>query len=234
MTETTTAAAAVPPVRRSWSGRALALGGLALREAGARLGGLRDRGTVRRADRRLWASATSLAEVGEVMGLWLTGAIASRPGYYGVVDVDEDDAPGLTRALTALCWAGAVTDGSQAGHDGPDSDGVTWTQLAWVDAFMTPDLADRLRRAAEGTSYRVVSHTRGGEMLTVTWVDGEPVTGAGWRSPRGPSMTYYRAAVGTRAWGDLRRAAQISIVDTVPGRNTLWAWLTDLLAEEVG
>ncbi|MBL7261367.1 DUF6919 domain-containing protein [Paractinoplanes lichenicola] len=57
-------------------------------------------------DRPLWRAAESLDEVAALTARWLSGGIRSQPGYGGTVDVDEDDAQGLTAALIACNRAG--------------------------------------------------------------------------------------------------------------------------------
>lgn len=97
-----------------------------------------------RADRERWAACRSLADVGELTAQWLEGRIAARPGYCGPVDVDEDEAAGLTDALVAANRVGFVTDSSQAGCDVVTSDGNYWQQYAAVVGFAAPQTVDWL------------------------------------------------------------------------------------------
>jgi len=66
---------------------------------------------MRRSDRRRWKAAGSLADLGELMALWLEGKVASWPGYapnYGPDDETKD----LVPTLAACNRAGYVTVGS--------------------------------------------------------------------------------------------------------------------------
>jgi hypothetical protein len=51
--------------------------------------------TIRRRDRGRWADAASLADLARLTEAWLTGEVASQPGYHGPVDVDEGTTGGL-------------------------------------------------------------------------------------------------------------------------------------------
>jgi hypothetical protein len=183
---------------------------------------LRDPGPILRADRAWWAAAASRADFAELTAAWLRGDLASQPGYYGPVDVDEHLAPGMTDALVALCRAGAVTTGSQAGLVAGDV-----VQLAWVDAHVPGELLAQLRTAAVGTRYRVIKHTPASGELPVTWVRGTARTSSGWVAP-GHWAWLYRG-VGAMAVAKLLATThQVSVIDPEPGRNTLWAWLQDI------
>jgi len=78
---------------------------------------------VKRRDRRLWASAGSLADLGELTAQWCAGAITETPGHAG--PPDDETLPYLD-LLAAVNRAGFVTENSQAA----DRD---WT--AWVCGF---------------------------------------------------------------------------------------------------
>jgi hypothetical protein len=182
-----------------------------------------DEAPVRKADRAAWAAAGSLADLGTLTAAWLAGDLASQPGYYGTVDVDEDAAPGLTAALIGLCRAGGMTAQSQAGYAGPGLRGRPVEQLAWVDLFASDRLLDVLTTAAAGTPYRVAVLTD--DRIPVTWWAGKPCTSTS-RLPRRDLAFLYRGDIGPDAWQELTAAHQIAVIDPIPGRNTLWAWLT--------
>jgi hypothetical protein len=97
---------------------------------------------VNRADRRLWASARTLADLGELTAQWLEGAIASVPGYCGG---PADETRELIPVLAAVNRAGFVTDCSQPGGSGPG-----WEQRAAVQGFADPATWIRLWEATEG------------------------------------------------------------------------------------
>jgi hypothetical protein len=212
--------------RARWSGaqaRLRAVRARAWRLAGAAqsfVREIRDPGPVLRVDRARWAGASSLAELGVLTAAWLRGEIASQPGYHGPVDVDEHVAPGLTGALVAVNRAGAVTTGSQAGLvDGE------YVQLAWVDAFVDDDLLARLQDAAAGTGYRVVVHVPGTRWVPVTWDRGKVWTSTGWMDAQ--YWAWHYEGVGDGALEQVLAAHQVAVIDPVPGRNTLWAWLLE-------
>jgi hypothetical protein len=213
--------AAAPGPATSPGTRARRSGAQARRLAGAARSFLRqviDPGPVLRADRARWAGASSLAELGELTAQWLTGQIASQPGYHGPVDVDEHLAPGLTGALVAVNRAGAVTTGSQAGL----VDGHV-VQLAWVDAFVDDDLLARLQAAVAGTGYRVIVHAPGTRWVSVTWDQGKAWTSTGWMDAE--YWAWHYEGIGRAALEQVLAARQAAVIDPVPGRNTLWAWL---------
>ena len=179
-----------------------------------------------------WAAARTLADLGELTARWLTGDLASQPGYYGRVDVDEDDAPGLTAALVALNLAGVVTNSSQAGYDGTGYDGKRWTQHAWVSAHTDPSTSEWLAMEATAAGFEVTEWTRGMSRRTVTYRAGRSYTEDG---PIGRSDLHCMYdGVGRGAWRDLLGAVHVSIVDPVPGRNIMWAWLEQFATEMKG
>jgi hypothetical protein len=162
--------------------------------------------------------------VAELTAAWLSGDLASQPGYYGSCDVDEHLAPGMTDALVALCRAGAVTTGSQAGLVAGDV-----AQRAWVDAFVPDALLTRLKAKAEDSSYQVIAHGPGSALVAVTWWQWQACTSTGWVEPRHWAWLY--RGVGKGAVAELLTAHQVSIIDPAPGRNKLWAWLLDVLVD---
>ncbi|WP_031099057.1 DUF6919 domain-containing protein [Streptomyces sp. NRRL S-15] len=107
-----------------------------------------------RADRRRWKSARTVADLGELMSLWLEGEIASRPGYAPRYGPDEETAH-LVPSLAALCRAGYITTCSQPGSAGTGADGLWWEQRAAVEMVVTdPELLHLLVDVAStaGTS----------------------------------------------------------------------------------
>lgn len=103
-----------------------------------------------RTERKLWASARTLPDLGEITALWLEGAISSRPGYTPRCGPDPETAS-LTEVLAACNRAGYVTESSQPGYDGPGYDGAHWEQRAAISGFVSRDnlkLLDTLRYVA--------------------------------------------------------------------------------------
>lgn len=182
----------------------------------------RDRGPVAASERPIWAAADSLGDLCGLMDRWLSGDLKTQPGYYGSVDVDEEDAPGLTDACRRLNRVGFLTANSQAGVRRPRS-----AQLATVDGFATQATVDALRERLAGTPYRVESFDCPGDdgygsKVPVTWEDSEPFTRFGGGLPAADIAELW-ASVGTGAVRDLTSAKQVVIYDPESGRNTLWA-----------
>lgn len=181
-----------------------------------------DGGPLTRADRKRWEQARTLDDLGELTALWLEGRIDSQPGYFGRVDVDEDDAPGLTAALVACNRAGYVTESSQAGHAGYVGVGAaTFTQLAAVDGFASPETARRMQIGLR--RYTVVAapvRRRPGRRTAVTWCEDGPFTFFGGMPAE--AVEFQFDGCSREALAAVRRAWQVTVVDPEPGRNTLW------------
>jgi hypothetical protein len=94
-----------------------------------------------RQDRDLWASARTLADLGELTARWIEGDLASQPGYNGPSDIED---PALVPLLAKLNRAGFVTTCSQIGEDGPGYDGAHWQQRAALEGFASTELARHL------------------------------------------------------------------------------------------
>ena len=95
-----------------------------------------------RADRKLWASARTLTDLGDLTARWLEGGIKSVPGYCGA---PAEETTELSPVLAACNRAGFVTDSSQPGRTG-----YGWSQRAAVCGFVTPGTWVRLWAATEG------------------------------------------------------------------------------------
>jgi hypothetical protein len=154
---------------------------------------------------------------------WLTGEIGWQPGYYGPVDVDEDQAPGLTAALISLNAAGVCTRNSQAGYVGTGADGAVWVQHAAVTGYADTQAWYRLLQAMDGTRYQVLAHTvrprlqRARPGVVITWRDGQPHRFGGW-APVRPADHAPQPAV-----TEAVRALQVTVWDPTPGANTCGA-----------
>lgn len=139
-------------------------------------------------DRPRWAAAKTLPDLCDLTAQWLAGDIQSQPSYYGPVDVDEDDAPGLTATLIALNRAGFLTHNSQCGFDGTGYDGAHWTQIASVVGFCDDVFLKRLRHEPKLRGHRISIRAsrpdrpykrNPGDDVIVTRRDGHPYTGFG-------------------------------------------------------
>jgi hypothetical protein len=177
----------------------------------------------------VWEAARTLADLGELTAQWLEGHIRQQPRTAGPVDVDEDEAPGLTAALVACNRAGFVTNRSQAGYIGPSWDGAGHVyQHAAVTGLIKRGTARWLLRIAADTSlvirlWPMEDETSGDvEYLPLTFFNGEPVTQFG---PFGMDCVeeIYQGCDG--AFDDLADTWVVTVYDPEPGRNDLWAAL---------
>jgi hypothetical protein len=102
---------------------------------------------VKRADRRRWAAARDLRDLGELTALWCAGDIAQTPAHYG--GPAPETLPYL-QLLAAVNRRGLVTTNSQAA-------GRDWN--AWVDGFVTPDALSRLAACTAGSPLVLGPHS---------------------------------------------------------------------------
>ncbi|MFJ3183870.1 DUF6919 domain-containing protein [Streptomyces sp. NPDC086796] len=174
-----------------------------------------DRLLSRRLDRR-WKTAETLADLGDLMALWLEGEISSCPGYapgYG----PDDETRELIPTLAAACRAGYVTIGSQPGED-PERgfDGLMWQQKAAVEGFVrNHDLLRALVDAAEeaGLEYEVADTLDTGERgIVVTLRGGEPHTGFGGYIDGANLRHTIWPGIGSGALDDVFRAVRVTLV----------------------
>jgi hypothetical protein len=98
---------------------------------------------MRRADRRRWKQAITLADLGELVIAWLNGEVTQTPGHLGS---PCDETIQLIPALTVLNRAGFVTDNSQRADTRGDR---TWN--TWVSGFTSDEVLGRLDEAVAGT-----------------------------------------------------------------------------------
>lgn len=190
--------------------------------------------TIAPADRAAWSSARTLPDLCRLTAAWLAGSLISQPGYYGRVDVDEDLAPGLTRALVACNHAGFLTRSSQAGQGGQHGTGLN--QLAAVEGLASPATVRALQEGLAWTPYRVQARPRRragswrhpGVVVTRTSGVGGPVTQFGAHRSRRELASALRGC-DRRAIAAAGDAVQVTVWDPVPGRNTLWADLSAAL-----
>lgn len=111
---------------------------------------------MKRSDRRRWAAAETLTDLGSLTALWLEGEIGQTPGYIGPPD---DETKEITPTLVRLNrFGGIVTYGSQPGFDGIGYDGAHWRQRPAVELLAEPDIADRLAGNAFKGGFIVTHH----------------------------------------------------------------------------
>lgn len=187
-----------------------------------------------RADRRRWRGARTLADLGELMALWLEGTIASRPGYQPRYGPDEETEH-LVPDLAALCRAGYVTTCSQPGLADTGFDGRWWQQRAAVELVTTDPAAlhGLLETArAAGMLVRVNDHRCGGvqdQPVVVTTRDGEPVTAFGGRIGRA-DMAIQWPGLDRHLYDQVAHGTYVSVVapEYGPAGERLWQALRPL------
>jgi len=183
---------------------------------------------VNRADRERWASARTLADLGELTALWLEGEIRKAPGYDG--PPDPETLP-LVPVLAAACRAGFVTSGSQPGCRGAGQE-----QRAAVEGFASLPTMDRLLRCRDGVlaerglpivirAWRASWRTSWRYAIPVSRSDGQVVTRFGARLSRrfirDPWTGY--GACHRDAVAALCGAWQVTVTDPQWGRDdALW------------
>ncbi|MFD5588796.1 DUF6919 domain-containing protein [Streptomyces sp. NPDC127063] len=175
---------------------------------------LLDRLLERRLDRQ-WKTAATLADLGDLMALWLKGEIASWPGYAPGYGPDEETHE-LIPTLAAANRAGYVTIASQPGVD-PEKgfDGLIWQQKAAVEGFIRNwDLLRALVDAAEATGleYEVADTLDTGERgIVVTLRGGEPHTSfGGYVDGRELRHTVW-PGIGSGALDDVFRSVRVTL-----------------------
>ncbi|MGW2048597.1 DUF6919 domain-containing protein [Streptomyces sp. NPDC001858] len=183
-----------------------------------------------RADRRRWAAARTLADLGGLMALWLEGELSLWPGYTPGYGPDEETAD-LVPVLARANRAGFVTDQSQPGCDSPGHDGRRWEQRAAVSGLVGDDrLLFALARVAEACQLTFLVRTATDSdrpAVTVTKVDGEPYTAFG--APlTGRDLRRLWQGVSAAAIDEIGAAWQVTLADPHYGpSNRLWTALAD-------
>lgn len=161
-----------------------------------------------RADRHRWKSATTIAELGQLMALWLEGEIASRPGYQPRYGPDEETTA-LIPTLAAANRAGYLTDASQPGCGEIGADGAWWEQKAAVSGLVAdPDLVRRLVDVAERAGLDVVLH----DILDTPHTGGIIVT-----TREGAPTTEFGSALGPRELAWIWRGCSRQAIDAIAG-----------------
>ncbi len=178
-----------------------------------------------REDRKRWASARTLADLGELTALWLGGEIGETPTYLGP---PNDETSCIAVVLSAANRAGYVTETSQPGY----RDGSDCAQRAGVSGFADDVTADRLARAASASG--LVCYVRRARRwrslhaaaVCVTLEYGRPFTRFGsWLSRRFIAGEWSGHCHPT-AVDALCDAWQVTLIDPEWGRNSvLWPML---------
>lgn len=177
-----------------------------------------------RRDRQAWASARTLADVGDLTARWLEGDLASQPGYERGAGPDTETTP-LIPVLAACCRAGFVTNGSQPGE--PVDDG--FGQRAAVEGFASPEAAARIAACLPDGLIMLTGRAgwrmRWRQAVVVTMDGGRPFTRFGVvlsRRHLADSWVGY-GSLHPDAVRALQAAVQVTVVDPEWGRNDrLW------------
>jgi hypothetical protein len=185
-----------------------------------------------RADRKLWAQAASLPELGQLMARWLEGELSVWPGY-AVAGPDEETAE-LVPVLARLNRAGFLTDSSQPACDeyGPYGH---WRQRAAVSGLVGDEqLLNALARVAEAQRLTILVRTVGESSrrpgITATQVDGEAYTAFGGHLARS-DLRHIWLGTSWAALTEIEAAWQVTLVDPVYGRtDRLWSALDEALS----
>lgn len=160
---------------------------------------------MRRADRRRWKQAATLADLGELVTAWLNGDIIQTPAHCG--PPARETIP-LIPALAILNRAGFITDSSQRAES---MHGETWN--TWVCGFASDEVLARLDEAVAGTSLLLTAcrnchhecDQRADEWWFCPWRDA-----AGFWADRCP-----------RAADEIYGCWYVCVSDPEPGRNDL-------------
>ncbi len=179
---------------------------------------LPDANGMSRSDRARWASAKTMADLGELVIAWLHGEITQTPGHCG--PPCEETYP-LVPYLEVLNRAGFVTDNSQLAES---VGGRTWNTD--VDGFASDEVLARIREACEGTGL-IVAACRGcvhecGRHLK--W----------WFCPWKEQADFWAERCPQVA-DELYGSWFVHVEDPVPGRNDLlWPVLEKVLSPDGG
>lgn len=171
-----------------------------------------------RADRRAWATAETLADLGALMTGFLHGRLGESPVHCGPVDQLETGP--YIPVLAAACAAGFVTTVSQAGDSR-----YGWQANAW--GYITGEGLAVLREVTGGTRL-VIRHACRGRVH-------EGHRRLGFRACPKADEDCFMERRCPRACRVLEDAWLIEIADPVPGRNdVLWPALGRFAARATG
>jgi hypothetical protein len=182
---------------------------------------------MKRSERRLWRSARTLQDLGDLMARWLEGDIGSQPGYqprYG----PEPETTDLIETLAACNRAGYLTISSQPGLITDDLQ-----QRAAVQGF-TDDLRmlRRLERLGESAGLLTAVHLTAAPSEPVdgfiaTISEGEPCTGFGCHLATSDLYVIWSGCHRTAADAVIA-SYQVTLIDPEYGRNDLlWTVLDE-------
>jgi hypothetical protein len=166
-----------------------------------------------RRDRKAWASARNLDDLGELVVRWLNGEIKQTPGHLG--GPDRETIP-LIDPLTIMNRSGFVTDNSQLAET---MHGETWN--ANVSGFATDATLTRLRDAVAGAPL-VLAACR-------AKVHECEQSSVWWRCPWGNSADFWAERC-PQVSDEIYGCWYVTIEDPEPGRNEMWDHLAGSLS----
>jgi hypothetical protein len=187
-----------------------------------------------RADRRRWAAARTVPDLGRLIADWMEGSITSQPAYEAQFGPAEETVE-LIPTLAAANRAGYLTDDSQPGHSGLGYDGAHWEQRAAVIGFVGHDdkrLLDVLARTAKAAGLIVVQRAasdRSRDSIPVTTREGEVGTDYGHTFSARDLRHMWGHCCDPDAVRALIEATQVTLVDPKYGpQQRLWDVLADV------
>lgn len=182
------------------------------------------------AERRGWATATSLADVGELVAQWLEGTRQWIPTYSASTPHPETRGH-IRAALASVNRAGWVTDSSQPGRQL-----VGLRQRAYASGIAPPALTRYAEHLACDSDVVVLRAVRQPGCtpainLAVTVQEGGPGTWLGnWAPPEHDVLL--EAPLPPSGAAAVRGAEALQVFDPVWGRDdVLWPWLHRLAAD---
>lgn len=186
-----------------------------------------------RAERRAWRAPTSLDELGRVVAEWLTGRLASQPGYQPGYGPDPETTP-LIPVLAAANRAGFVTSCSQPGvTESPGHDGAMWAQRAAVTGWLDHEALTLLLPHVHRSGLLTVVHDTADppaprpDTIPVTTRNRQPMTSVG-RPHSRRSITNSFAECSTAVTDALCNTPQVSLVAPQWGPDDLlWRVLSE-------
>lgn len=168
-----------------------------------------------RQDASRWASARTMADLGEMVIAWLNGEITQTPGHCGP---PERETIPLIPALTVINRGGFITDCSQLAES---MDGETWN--TWLDGFTSDAVLLKMRAAVDGTPL-VLTACRGSYH--------ECSQAAHLARCLGKEVPGFWADACPAIADELRDCWYVSVEDPEPGRNDLlWPTLAAALRQ---
>ena len=182
---------------------------------------------MKRAERKLWKTARTLADLGELMAQWLEGDLRSRPGYYGPTDLDSTE---LTALCVDLCRAGVVTFESQGAQTWEDDYAGVGRARVFIEAFVGDEHLGGLRDVCRDAGLTLIAHRtpprRWFGSFRSTGADEIPVVLHGERTALSVGSPIDRRyvdlmwdGVSDEAYDAVAAAWQVTIIDPEWGRN---------------